>query len=353
VEHLDKKREKWGVMPWITRVLRWRWRQPALIRWLAAAALFSVAFAVRWSLGPRFGPLVSFYPAVLVSAVLLGWKEAIFVLVLSSLAGWCFFLPASLSLLPVGWALAGGLNIAIIIALKALAERLAEAGERQRVLFEELQHRVANTLQITAGTLERIRKRLSSSPDECATMVDEAIERMLTSADMHRRLHRPDLFNGLEPMLRELVTTTIDQASVTLDLQVDELDLPLDQQSIIAMLVIEIANNSAKHVFRPNLGSHFEVILRALPGHRVMLSIRDDGPGAISTVDSAPSNPKLGMRILQGLADQLDGTLVTELDQGGKVTVNFPTYRHANRKQRRLASWRSGRECAKSAARSA
>lgn len=319
----------------ITRILRWRWRQPAPIRWLAATGLFGIALAIRFSLGPLLGaiPFISFYPAILVSAVLLGWKEAMFVLVLSLAAGHYFFLPPSLSLLPVAYGLIGTVNIAIFIALKALAEQLVEANERQRVLFEELQHRVANTLQITAGTLESIRKRLSSSPSECAIMLDEATQRMLSSADMHRRLHRPDLFNGLEPMLREIATATIDQASVSLDLQVEELDLSLDQQSIIAMLVMEIANNSAKHVFRQNFGSRFEVALLALPGHRAMLRIKDDGPGDVDVGDLAPSKQGLGVRILQGLADQLHGTLVTELDHGRKVTVNFPTSRRSPRKE--------------------
>jgi two-component sensor histidine kinase len=320
-------------MGWLTRILRWRLHQPTVIRWLEATALFVIALAIRFWLGSLLGtiPFISFYPAVLASAVLLGWKEAMFVLVLSLAAGWYFFLPPALSLLPVGYGLAGTLNIAIIIALKALAEQLVEANERQRVLFEELQHRVANTLQITAGTLASIRKRLSTSPQECASMLDEATQRMLSSADMHRRLHRPDLFNGLEPMLREIATVTIDQASVSLDLQVEDLDLSLDQQSIIAMLVMEIAANSAKHVFRQDLGSRFEVVLQALPHRRAMLSIRDDGPGVTNIDDRAPTNQTLGMRILRGLTDQLHGTLVTELYQGRKVTVNFPTSRQVSR----------------------
>ena len=210
-------------MGWITQILRWRRPLPAPIRWLAATTLFGIAFAIRWSLGPLFGaaPFVSFYPAILVAAVMFGWQEAVFVLVLSLSAGLRFFLPSDRSLLPVGWALVGGLNIAIIIALKTLAERLAEANERQRVLFAELQHRVANTLQIAAGKLESIRRTLSSSPNECANMMDEAISRMSASAEMHRRLHDPSLFNiGREAMLREVVSTTADQQSVTLDLRV-------------------------------------------------------------------------------------------------------------------------------------
>ena len=164
----------------------------------------------------------------------------------------------------VGWAVVGIMNIAIIAALKAMTERLAEANERQRLLFQELQHRVANTLQATVGRLEIIKRRLSSSPAEAASMLDEAIERMSATADMHHQLHDPILFEkGLELMLREVVATIIDQSSVSLNLNVEELDLSLDQKSVIAMLVIEVANNSAEHVFWQDLGSLFEVSVGA------------------------------------------------------------------------------------------
>src|SRR5260370_31764905 len=138
----------------VARILRLRWRQPTLIRWLEAAALFGIALTIRFSLGPLHGaiPFLSFYPAILVAAVLLGWKEAIFVLVLSLSAGWYFFLPPGMLLLPAGRAFVGALSIAIVIALKALARQLAEANERQTLLFQELQPQVANTLQPTFGS---------------------------------------------------------------------------------------------------------------------------------------------------------------------------------------------------------
>jgi two-component sensor histidine kinase len=331
LERLSEMSGKRDFMWRVARILRLRWRQPTLIRWLEAAALFGIALTIRFSLGPLHGaiPFLSFYPAILVAAVLLGWKEAIFVLVLSLSAGWYFFLPPGMLLLPAGWAFVGALNIAIVIALKALAQQLAEANERQRLLFQELQHRVANTLQATVGRLESVRRTIGSRPGDAANMLEEVIGRMSASAEMHRRLHDPAIFNnGLESMLREVVAAVIDQASVTVNLNVEELDLSLDQKSVIAMLVMEVANNSAKHVFQWNLGSRFEIALQALPGHRAILKVRDDGPGATDAGDGPPSKQKLGMRILQGLADQIHGTLITELDQGRKVMVDFPTLRH-------------------------
>ena len=312
----------------VVRVLAWQWRQPTVIRWLEAAALFGIALAIRFSLGSLLGaiPFVSFYPAMLLAAMLLGWKEATFVLALSLSAGWYFFLPPGRPLLPAGWAFVGILNIAIVIASKVLAGQLVEANERQKVLFQELQHRVANTLQSTIGKLEGVRRKMSSSPAEAADMLDEAIRRMFAAAEMHRRLHDTTLFDiGLGSMLREVATTVIDQSSVSLIFNVEELDLSLDQKSVIAMLVMEVASNSSKHVFQRNLGSRFEVALLAVPHQRAVLRVRDDGPGSTHSSGMA-SNQKLGMRIIQGLADQIHGTLTVDLDQGTQVTVDFPTF---------------------------
>jgi two-component sensor histidine kinase len=317
-------------MRWLTRFLGRRRDQPTLTRWLEAAAFFGVALAIRFSLGPfdEAARFLTFYPAILLAAALLGWKEAIFVLVLSLSAGWYFFLPPGMSLLPIGWAFVGGLNIAAVVALKTLAQQLAEANERQRLLFQELQHRVANTLQSTVGRLETVRRRMGSSPAEALNVMDEAIKQMSASAYMHRRLHDTTLFDQpLASMLREVVETIIDQSSVKLNFNVAKVDLSLDQKSVIAMLVIEVANNSVKHVFEPRFGSHFDVALRELPANRAVLRVGDDGPGMTDYGNAVSSDQNLGGRILQELADQIHGTLTTELDQGRKVTVNFLTFR--------------------------
>ena len=321
----------------VARILPRRWRQPILIRWLEACGLFGVALAMRFLLGPLLGtvPFLSFYPAILLAALLLGWKEAVFVLVLSLAAGLYFFLPAGTVIFPVGAAFVGVLNIAIIIALRALAQGLAEANERQGVLFQELQHRVANTLQATVGRLEIVKRRMLLSPAEAAHMLDEAIIRMSASADMHRRLNDPTLFSkGLESMLRDVLATVIDRSSVSLNLDVEELDLSTDQKSIIAMLVIEVANNAAKHVFQRDLGSRFEVTLKALSNHRAMLKIADDGPGTAGSNDVTSPGQKLGLQILQGLSDQIHGTLTVAVDKGREVTVAFPTFLSSVSKQK-------------------
>jgi two-component sensor histidine kinase len=171
-----------------------------------------------------------------------------------------------------------------------------------------------------------IKRRMSDHPAEAEAMLDETIVRMATSADIHRRLHDPALFSqGLESMLGSVLATVIDHGSVRLDLNVEELDLSLDRKSIIAMLVIEVANNAVKHVFQPGRGTSLQVTLRALPGQRAVLKIRDNGPGAPAAGPAAASGQQLGMRILNGLAGQIEGTLRIESGDGTEVIVEFPT----------------------------
>lgn len=327
----------------VLRFLAWRSNQPLLIRWLEAFALFAAAFAVRYALGWPAGaiPFLTFYPAVLVAALLLGWQEAVFVLLLSIAAGLYIFLPPDMFFLPIGWALAGAFNIAVIIALKALAVALAEANERQRILFQELQHRVANTLQSTIARLHILSRTLQTDPAAAATMLDDAIRQMSVSADVHRRLNDPSLFSeGPERMLRDVVGSVVDGSAVDLMFHVETLDLTLDQLSIIAMLVIELTNNAMKHVFQLQLGSRLQVTLVALPKDRAKLAIKDDGPGTTGSSDRAAPAQNLGMRIIQGLAEQIEGRVTILHDQGTEVAIIFPTYARLAAKQRTFAGSR-------------
>jgi two-component sensor histidine kinase len=308
------------------RILGWRSRQTPLVRWGGAIFLFFVALSARFAHGPLHGglPALIFYPTILLASVLLGWKEALLLLGLLVTAGECWFFPPSTYLLPVGWLFVGGLNIAIIAALSALAEELAAANRRQRVLFREAQHRVANTLQAVVGTLEAARRRMMSSPAEAAELLEEGVQRLAASADVHRRLSDLTLFQrSLKSILQDAVSTVIDRHTVSLIFDVEQPGLTFDQMSIITMLVIEAANNSQKHVFRQGRGSIFSVSLQALTDHRAMLTIRDDGPGLAQNLDAKSKDQRLGFRIIRDLASELGGTFSVTPGTGTEIIVEF------------------------------
>jgi two-component sensor histidine kinase len=312
------------------RILAWRSSQPAIAKWLIALGIFVVAFSGRFWLGGLHGanPALTFYPAIIVAAVLFGWKEALLILALSVTMGAYAFLPPGMYLLPAAWLIVGGLNIAIIAGLKSLAVQLAAANERQNILFQELQHRVANTLQAVVGTIEIAKRRIDSAPADVASLLDEMGRRLTASADVHRRLHDPALFSrGLETVLRDAVVMVVDWRSVSLTFDVEELDLTFDQMSTITMLVIEAANNSQKHVFLHGHGSQFLVSLKPSASGHATLIVKDNGPGK-SPVNDGLVEQGLGLRIVGGLVKQIGGTLRIGSDQGTEISVIFPLRRH-------------------------
>jgi two-component sensor histidine kinase len=217
--------------------------------------------------------------------------------------------------------------------------QLTEANERQRVLFQELQHRVANTLHSMAATLEVARGKIDSAPAEAGRILDRAMRRIALLSDMHRCLNNPTLFDkGFGSMLNDAVETAIDPHFTYISFQVDELDLSFDQMSVITMIVIEVANNAQKHVFGRNLGEHFLVSFRAVPDNRAALLMKDDGPGWSTDVYAGRT---LGLTILEGLADQLHGTLHITSEKGTETSVEFPllTQDPLYQNQTRRLSW--------------
>ena len=319
----------------VAGVLAWRSNQPAVIRWLEAVGLFGLALGLRFVLGDLHGATVGlgFYPSILLIAAFIGWKEAMAVLGLSVAAGVYLFVPDKMYLQPIGWVIVGGLNIAIIAVLKKVAQELAVANERQQVLFQELQHRVANTLQAVAGTLEGARRKVATEPGEAAGRLDEAIRRIVASADVHRRLNDPTLFvRELGSILQDAVSSVVDRHRVILMFDVAPLDLTFDQMSNITMLVTEIANNAQKHVFQPGLGSRFTVALKAVSANRAMLAVRDDGPGICGRSGVGGDDPRLGFKVIRALTDQLGGRLTVTPGDGTEIVVEFPFGRPRDRR---------------------
>jgi two-component sensor histidine kinase len=320
-----------------TRILAWRWGQPVLVRWFAALLFFAAALLTRTALGTLHGanPALAFYPAILLVAVLIGWVEAVVVLCLSVGAGFFLFLPNNMYLQPIGWLMVGGLNIAIIAVLKGVARELAAVNERQQILFQELQHRVANTLQAVGGTLAVARRRVGSSPDEAVQMLDEAARRIAASADVHRRLNDPTLFErSLGSILQDAVGSVIDRHRVSMTFDVESLDLSFDQMSNVTMLVTEIANNAQKHVFQYGWGSSFSVSLRAVADDRAMLAIRDDGPGGAG--GSEVGQRRLGFKLIRALTAQLGGSFTLTPGEGTEIVIEFPLRRASRPAVRRL-----------------
>lgn len=307
-------------MPWASRLSRLAKKRRGVWPWVLALLLFAASLGVRISLSNWLDPLkfLTFYPAIAASALLCGWPQGVFVLVLSALSAWfLFFEPfnsfalkdANSTVAIIGFLLVGGFIVLLMAVMIDLVRGLEDARRVQESLFRELQHRVANNLQIVVAMLTKARRGLRDSA--AAVAIIEAEERIMAMSHLHRRLHDGSAYaDGLEPILREVASDALRDLPVDVAVEVaPDANLSLDQMTALILLVNEAATNAAKHVFHKGRGTRFEVCLRANGHGRFELIIHDDGPGIDASATAEPQGSSLGMSIMQAFAGQLGGSL--------------------------------------------
>lgn len=307
-------------------------RPPRAKAWLLGLSLFAASLLIRLPFAGwlEATPFLTFFPVIAVAGLLCGPWPATLVWGLCVFTGWYVLLPPrfSFALQPdqlaplLGFAFGSGFMLVLILGLVEAVRRLEATTRVQDGLFRELQHRVANNMQIIASTLNMARRGIREPA--ALEAIEHAAARVASMARLHRRLYdRAAYRGGLEPVLHDILREAFTGLPVKLRIEIGPEHLSIDEMTTIVLFVNEAAINAAKHVFRPARGTLFEVLLEVGEGGRRQLVVRDDGPGI--PVAAAASQPaqQLGMSIMQALAGQLGGALRIQSDRGTTLSVCF------------------------------
>jgi two-component sensor histidine kinase len=108
----------------------------------------------------------------------------------------------------------------------------------------------------------------------------------------------------------------------SVNVQVSELYLDIDQAITCGLIVNELVSNALKHAFPEERAGRVRVELQPLGGHRLVLVVGDDGVGLPLGLDFARLD-SLGLQLIHDLADQLHGTVDVNRDLGTTFTVTF------------------------------
>ncbi|ACA19180.1 signal transduction histidine kinase [Methylobacterium sp. 4-46] len=317
----------------LTRLERWTQatRQVRRSRRLSDAcgvAAFAVALALRFALDGILSsgfPFLTFFPAVIITTFACGPRPGTVCAVLSGVAAWFVFLTPRFSLTLTGesalalalFAFIVGVDILVIASMQSVSERLQREkevshrlSEQQRVLFQELQHRVANNMQFVASLLALQRRQAAGDPQRALLALDEARTRLETIARIHRRLYDPDsLDRPVGEYLQEICSDLIATAGageIVCRVEIEPLRLDLSRLTTLSLLVVEVVTNALKHAFPPGGPGTITIRLDRLGAGRARLTIADDGRGLSAGFDRQVGS-RLGFRIVQSLAAQLGG----------------------------------------------
>lgn len=189
---------------------------------------------------------------------------------------------------------------------QVVEEARAEVSE-QKVLFQELDHRVKNTLQMTSSLL---RLQLGSVADPAArAAIETASQRVLALGQVHQigaGAATAELGEVIEGVCAELLGSA--DTPYRFDLDVEKVSVPAHKAAVLALIVNELLTNALKHGFRKRASGSVTVGLRRTTADTVALSIADDGVPLPGGVESEQLDG-IGLNLVRRLVDQLAGEL--------------------------------------------
>ena len=189
--------------------------------------------------------------------------------------------------------------------------------QERSVLLQEMQHRVANSLQIIASVLLLKARKVTS--EESRLHLQDAHDRVMSVAAVQQLLQSSlgevDVGPYLTKLCESLASSMIRESRpLTLRVRSDNATISSHDAVSLGLVVTELVINALKHAFPDGRGGKVLIAYEVEPTGWT-LSVTDDGVGRAA----APSTkkPGLGTSIVEAIARQLGARVVPSGAQPG------------------------------------
>jgi two-component sensor histidine kinase len=206
-------------------------------------------------------------------------------------------------------------------------DRLEALAAQQAVLLREVNHRVANSLQLITSLIE-LQARKVSDPS-ARQMLRQAAERVEAVTLVHRRLYTGadvefvELDDYLAGLVEEIARATrlpdMPDAGPRIELQAEPIRVETDKAVPIGLIVNELVTNAMKYAYPDGTPGTVRVRLFSEPADetaRLLLLVEDDGVG-YPEADAAPKGSGLGSLIVGSMAQSLRAEVSLDRSHAG------------------------------------
>ncbi len=220
-------------------------------------------------------------------------------------------------------------HIRLLVAITDVTDMRAEARLKddlvrdKAILLQEVQHRVANSLQIIASVLMQSARRVQS--EEVRGHLLDARHRIMSIAALQRQLSTSAggsvaLRAYFTQLCQSLGASMIaDPERLSIQVTVEDSTVPADVSISLGLIVTELVINALKHAFSDDRNGTIEINYLS-SGKDWTLSISDDGIGM--PIGNEAPKAGLGTGIVEALVKNLEGELtVSDASPGTVVTI--------------------------------
>lgn len=220
---------------------------------------------------------------------------------------------------------------------RELSSARAQLASQERQI-QELNHRIANSLQLAADML--VFEELRSRDPVASAALEASRARLVAVGELHRYLydHAGQPSVELSPFLAGLCQAISATTGLNCLIQADLTRVPGDMAQQLGIAINEFAINAAKHAYGGKSGGRLVVTSRR-DGRELVLTVADQGKGLVDGVASSRGRSGLGMSIVAAIVRDLKGTLTVSGDHGAAFTIRAPLPASATVIDRSFQSW--------------
>jgi two-component system, sensor histidine kinase PdtaS len=206
-----------------------------------------------------------------------------------------------------------------IVLERAVADR--------ELLLREIHHRIKNNLNTV---ISLIRLQFDGFEDEgVIAAVEATIHRIESTSLVHELLYRSDTLRSIDfpgfvdRVVEELSRGHARAGTVRIITDITDAPIGIDEAIPVTLIVNELVTNALKYAFPE--GREGTILIRTVPvaDDRLELSVIDDGVGLPPSFDLETSS-SLGMQLLRGFVQQINGEVTVSGTAGTDVRVVFP-----------------------------
>jgi two-component sensor histidine kinase len=190
-------------------------------------------------------------------------------------------------------------------------ERIRSVIEEKRLLLAELYHRVKNNLNIVTSLINI--KKNNSQSKEVIDALEDCRGRVYSMALVHQQMYSESRVGNLNMMsyLVELIRNVEHafggEADVILEVNSEELMLPISKAVPIGLIMNELITNSYKHANLPNQKLIVNIHVSQV-GNSMQIELTDNGPGI--NLDKQNNQNTLGFELIRSLCEQIDASFI-------------------------------------------
>jgi PAS domain S-box-containing protein len=215
---------------------------------------------------------------------------------------------------------------------RAIERQVQELLREKDMLLDEMQHRVANSLQIIASIL--LIKARTVQSEETRLQLQDAHQRVLSVAAVQQHLHvvgggKPiEIGTYLTKLCETLAQSMIgDSRPISLKVEADAGTAASRDAVSLGLIVTELVMNALKHAFPGAKPDAAIVVSYKIAGTDWKLAVSDNGIGK-PAVPASQSKPGLGTSLIKALTRQLDALVDIASDsRGTTVSVAHATFK--------------------------